>query len=46
MKAIAQERHESFDSRRRSADALAADAEELEALEAIEKRTKPKEDGQ
>lgn len=40
MKAIAHDRYESFDTHRRSAEALAADAEEMKALEAIEKLAK------
>ncbi len=42
MKAIALDRYEQFDSYRRGADALVADAEDLKALEAIEGRTKRK----
>jgi hypothetical protein len=42
MKAIAQDRYESFDSQRRSAEALAADAEDFKALEGIEKKAKRK----
>lgn len=38
MKQIAHERYDSFDATRRSAEALAADAEDLQALEAVEKR--------
>ena len=38
MKGIAHERYETFDSRRRSAEALAADAEDLRMLESLEKR--------
>ena len=40
MKQVAHERYEDFDAKRRSAEALAADAEDLKALEAIEKRGK------
>ncbi|MDD2701163.1 MAG: virulence RhuM family protein [Sideroxydans sp.] len=40
MKSIVHERYESFDANRRSADAVAADAEDLRALEEIEKQTK------
>lgn len=39
-KAIAQERYETFDAHRREGEALAADAEDLQALEDIAKRTK------
>ncbi len=42
MKAIAYERYETFDGHRRSAEALAADAEDLNALEHIEKQAKEK----
>ena len=41
-KAVAHERYESFDTRRRQADAVAADAEDLRALEEIEKQAKGK----
>lgn len=44
MKTIAQERYEAFDAKRRMTEALAADAEELKALEAIEKRGRNKDD--
>ena len=40
MKSIAQERYETFDAKRRSAEAQAADEEELRELEAIEKHMK------
>lgn len=40
MKTIAHERYESFDANRRSADAVAADVEDLRALEEIEKQSK------
>ena len=40
VKAIAHERYETFDSRRREAEALAADAEDMKALEEIEKQSK------
>lgn len=36
MKAVVHERYESFDAQRRSADAMAADADDLKALEALE----------
>ena len=42
MKGIAHERYEAFDARRRSAEALAADAEDLRMLEPVEKQTKGK----
>lgn len=42
MKAIAQERYEAFDANRRLAEAKAADEEDLQALEAIEKQVKGK----
>ena len=38
MKAVARERYGSFDARRRAAEALQADVEDLKALEAIEKQ--------
>ena len=38
MKGIAHERYEAFDARRRSAEALAADAEDLRMLESVEKQ--------
>lgn len=38
--AVAHERYEQFDAQRRRADALAADAEDLAALEAVEKRAR------
>lgn len=41
MKTVAQERYEAFDGRRRSAEAIIADAEDMKALEAIEKQAKP-----
>lgn len=40
MKAVARERYDKFDSRRRAAEALQADAEDLKALEAVEKQVK------
>ncbi|MFZ4550247.1 MAG: virulence RhuM family protein [Aquabacterium sp.] len=40
MKQVAYERYERFDAQRRQADALAADAEDMKALEAVEKRVK------
>lgn len=40
MKNIVHERYESFDANRRSADAVAADAEDIQALEEIEKQAK------
>ncbi|MDX9944882.1 MAG: virulence RhuM family protein [Azonexus sp.] len=42
MKGIAHERYEVFDARRRSAEALAADAEDLRMLESLEKQAKGK----
>jgi hypothetical protein len=42
MKGIAHERYEAFDARRRSAEALAADAEDLLILESVEKQAKGK----
>lgn len=41
-KQAAHERYERFDAQRRSVEALAADAEDLQALEAVEKRVKGK----
>ena len=41
-KGIAHERYETFDARRRSAEALAADAEDLRILESVEKKAKGK----
>jgi hypothetical protein len=41
-KQVAHDRYERFDAQRRSAEALAADAEDLQALEAVEKRVKGK----
>ena len=38
MKQVAHERYETFDQHRRSAEALAADTQELAALERLEKR--------
>ena len=38
MKQVAHERYETFGQPRRSAEALAADTEELAALERLEKR--------
>ena len=40
MKGIAHERYESFDANRRNAEAIAADAEDIQALEEIEKQAK------
>jgi hypothetical protein len=40
MRAIAQERYEVFDQNRRRVEALAADAEDLATLEALEKDAK------
>jgi hypothetical protein len=37
-KQIAHDRYESFDAQRRQAEALAADAEDLKALEAVAKK--------
>ena len=45
MKSIAHVRFDTFDAHRRSAEALAADAEDLKSLEAVEKRVKRKEGG-
>jgi hypothetical protein len=45
MKTIAHERYETFDLHRRNAEALAADAEDIKALEAVEKKAKRKEGG-
>ncbi|HCI12483.1 MAG: hydroxyacid dehydrogenase [Gallionellales bacterium GWA2_60_142] len=42
MKSIAQERYETFDAHRRNAEAIAADDEDLQALEEIELRAKSK----
>ena len=42
MKGVAHERYEVFDTRRRSAEALAADAEDLRLLESLEKQAKGK----
>lgn len=42
MKQVAHERYEQFDQHRRSAEALAADAQELAALERLEKRLNAK----
>ena len=44
MKPLAHECYDTFDAHRRSADALAADAEDLQALEAVEKQVKGKGD--
>jgi hypothetical protein len=44
MKAVANERYETFDANRRLTDAKAADEEDLQALEAIEKQMKEKGD--
>lgn len=40
MKGIALQRYETFDANRRNAEAIAADAEDIRALEEIEKRNK------
>ena len=40
MKTIAQDRYDTFDARRRSAEALNSDAEDLKDLEAIEAKAK------
>lgn len=40
MKSLAQERYETFDARRRTAEALAAEAEDLKTLEAVEQKAK------
>lgn len=45
MKSIAHERYETFDTNRRSAEAIAADAEDIKTLEAIEQQAKRKGDG-
>ena len=45
MRTIAHERYETFDTHRRSAEAIAADAEDIKTLEAIEQQAKRKEDG-
>lgn len=45
MKTIAQERYETFDTNRRSAETVAADADDIKTLEAIEKKAKRKGDG-
>lgn len=42
---LARERYEQFDSERRDAERLAADREDLEALEIIEKASLPKQEG-
>ena len=42
MKSIAHDRFDTFDAQRRSAEALAADAEDLKSLETVEKRVKRK----
>ena len=42
MKSIARDRFDTFDAQRRSAEALAADAEDLKSLETVEKRVKRK----
>ena len=42
IKAVASERYETFDRRRREAEALQADAEDLRTLEALEKCVKGK----
>jgi hypothetical protein len=38
MKQIASERYDAFDEHRRQAEAIAADAEDIKALEEIEKK--------
>jgi hypothetical protein len=43
MKSIAHERYEAFNTNRSSAEAVAADAEDLQALEEIEKQARSKE---
>ena len=45
MKTIAHKRYEIFDTKRRSAEAVATDAEDIKALEAIEQQAKRKRDG-
>ena len=45
MKTIAHERYETFDTHRRSAEAVEADAEDMRALEAIERQAKGKGSG-
>jgi hypothetical protein len=40
MRNIAHERYETFDAKRRNAEAIEADAEDIQALEAIEKQAK------
>jgi hypothetical protein len=40
MKSIAHERYETFDANRRNAEAIAADTEDIQALEKIEKQAK------
>ena len=40
MKQMAHERYEQFDARRRGAEALAADAEDMRALEAVAEKAK------
>lgn len=42
MKSIAHERYENFDAQRRRAEALAADAQDIKALEAVEQQEKGK----
>ncbi len=44
MKAIANDRYDTFEANRRTSEALAADAEDIKALEAVEKKTKEKAD--
>ncbi|MBT3378389.1 MAG: hypothetical protein HN742_35050 [Lentisphaerae bacterium] len=46
MKAIAAERYDTFDTHRRAAEAVAADAQDIGALEAIENEAKQREDGE
>jgi hypothetical protein len=42
MKTIAVERYDSFDAKRRQQEAIAADAEDLKAIEDLEKELKQK----
>ncbi|MEF8748144.1 MAG: hypothetical protein V5B31_10005 [Candidatus Accumulibacter propinquus] len=42
MKTIAAERYDSFDAKRRQQEAIAADAEDLKAIEDLEKDLKRK----
>lgn len=43
MKSVAHERYETFDANRRNAEVIASDAEDIQALEEIEKQAKGKE---